>query len=41
MHNNPNLAMVNTNVYVKFGLIPSILSQNIERKWKSDDNQGS
>ena len=29
---NPNLALVNVNFYAKFGFIPSIHSQDIERK---------
>ena len=30
--NNPNLGLVNINVYTKFGQILSILSKDIERK---------
>ena len=30
--NNPNLDLVNINVYAKFGHIPSIGSQDIEQK---------
>ena len=30
--NNPNVDLVNINAYKKFGLIPSIRSQDIERK---------
>ena len=30
--NNPNVGLVNINAYKKFGLIPSIRSQDIERK---------
>ena len=29
---NPTVDLVNDNVYTKFGLIPSIRSQDIERK---------
>ena len=32
MVNNPNLDLVNMNVYTKFGQILSICSQDIERK---------
>ena len=32
MRNNPNLDLVSFNAYAKFGQIPSILSQDIERK---------
>ena len=39
MHNNPNLNLVNINADAKFGQIPSICSQDIERKWNSDINQ--
>ena len=39
-HNNPNLDLVNINAYAKFGQIPSIHSQVIERKQNSDINQG-
>ena len=38
--NNPNLDLVNINAYAKFGLIPSIVSQDIEWKRNSDNNQG-
>ena len=31
---NPNVDLVNDNVYTKFGLIPSICSQDIEQKPK-------
>ena len=31
MHNNPNIDLLNDNVYTKFGLIPSIHSQDIEQ----------
>ena len=37
---NPNLDLVNANVYTKFGQILSIGSQDIERKRNSDINQG-
>ena len=37
---NPNLDLVNANVYTNFGLILSIGSQDIERKLNSDINQG-
>ena len=37
---NPNLEIINVNVYTKFGLILSIGSQDIERKYNSDINQG-
>ena len=33
MRNNPNLHLVNINAYSKFGLIPSIRSEDIEQKW--------
>ena len=33
------LDLVNVNAYAKFGLIPSICSQDIEWKQNSDDNQ--
>ena len=36
--NDPHL--FNINAYAKWGLIPSIRSQDIERKRSSDDNQG-
>ena len=36
---NPNIDIVNDNVCTKFGLIPSIHSQNIEKKTNSDVNQ--
>ena len=35
-----NIDLVTDNVYTKFGLILSILSQNIELKPNSDINQG-
>ena len=38
--NNANLDLVNINAYAKFGQIPSICSQDIERKRNSDLNQG-
>ena len=37
---NPNLDLVNANVYTNFGLILSIGSQDIERKRNSDINKG-
>ena len=37
---NPNLDLVDANVYTNFGLILSIGSQDIERKRNSDINQG-
>ena len=37
--NNPELDLVNTNAYIKFGEILSICSQDIERK-KIGINQG-
>ena len=37
---NPNLDLINLNVYTKFGLILSIGSQDIELKPNSDINQG-
>ena len=37
---NPNLDLVNANVYTNFGKILSIGSQDIERKRNSDINQG-
>ena len=40
MRNNAHLALVKVNAYAKFGLIPVIRSQDIERKRNSDDNQG-
>ena len=40
MHNNPNLDLVNINAYAKCAPIPSIYSQDIERKRNSDNNQG-
>ena len=36
---NPNLDLINVNVYSKFGKILSIHSQDIERKQNSDINQ--
>ena len=38
--NNPKLDLVNDDVHTKFGQIQSIHSQDIERKWNSDINQG-
>ena len=40
LHNNPDLDLVIDNAYAKFGLIPSIHSQDIEPKRNSDDTQG-
>ena len=37
---NPNLDIINVNVYTKFGEILSIGSQDIERKRNSNINQG-
>ena len=37
---NPNVDLVNDNVYTKFGLNKSIGSQDIEQKLNSDINQG-
>ena len=37
---NPNVDLVNDNVYTKFGQIMSIHSQDIEQKLNSDVNQG-
>ena len=37
---NPNLDLINVNVYTKFSLILYIGSQDIERKRNSDINQG-
>ena len=37
---NPNLDIINVNVYTKFGKILSIGSQDIERKRNSNINQG-
>ena len=37
---NPNLDLVNANVYTNFGYILSIGSQDIERKRYSDINKG-
>ena len=37
---NPNLDLINVNVYTKFGLILSIGSQDIGRKRYSNINQG-
>ena len=38
--NNPNLDLVNINALIKFGEIISICSRDIERKRKTDINQG-
>ena len=37
---NPNLDLINCNVYTKFGKFLFIGSQDIERKRRSDINQG-
>ena len=37
---NPNVDLVNNNVYTKFGLNKSIRSQDIEQKLNFDVNQG-
>ena len=37
---NPNLDLINVNVYTKFAEILSSCSQDIERKRNSDINQG-
>ena len=37
---NPNLDIINVNVYTKSGIILSIGSQDIEQKYNSDINQG-
>ena len=37
---NPDVDLVNDNVYTKFGLNKSIRSQDIEQKLNSDINQG-
>ena len=39
--NNLNLDLVDINASAFFGRIPSIHSQDIERKQNSDDNQGT
>ena len=41
MRNDSNLDLVSINAYAKFGLIPSIGSQDIKQKQNSEDNQGS
>ena len=41
MYINPNLYLVKTNTYAKFDQVPSIHSQDFERKQKSENNQGS
>ena len=38
---NPNLDIINVNVYTKFSSILAIGSQDIERKRNSDINQGT
>ena len=40
MHNNSNLDLVNVKAYAKCCQIPSIYSQDIERKRNSDIDQG-
>ena len=40
MVNNPNSALVNMNVYTKFGKILSICSQDIEQKRRSESIKG-
>ena len=40
MRNNPILDLVNVNAYAKFGLNPSIRSQDTEWKPNSYANQG-
>ena len=40
MCNNPNIDSVNTYVHTKFSQVISISSHDIERKQKSDINQG-
>ena len=39
MWNNPNLALIDTNAYTKFGDILSICSQDIEWKWSYEDGR--
>ena len=39
MCNNPNIDLVKINAYAKFDQIPSIHSQDFERKQKSENNQ--
>ena len=38
---NPNVDLVNDNVYTKFRIDKSILSHDIEQKLNSEVNQGS
>ena len=38
--NNPKLDLVNDDLHTKFGQIPSIRPEHIERKRNSDVNQG-
>ena len=38
--NNPNINIVNDNMYTQFGLNLSIRSQDIEQKPNSDNNKG-
>ena len=40
-YTNPNLDLININVYPKFGQISSICSEDIERKRNSDKNHRS
>ena len=40
MCNNPNLDLDKLNAYAKFDQIPSIRSQDIERKRNFDNNPG-
>ena len=40
MRNNPNLNLVNINVYIKFGQNLSFYSKDIEQKRNSDINKG-
>ena len=40
MRNNPIQQLPNINAYANFGQIPSTGSQDTERKWNSDINQG-
>ena len=37
---NPNVDLINDNVYTNFGLNKSILSQDIENKLNSNGNDG-
>ena len=40
MYNKPNQDRTNINAYAKFGLIPSICSQDTECKQNFEENQG-